>query len=241
MAQHRSKLQLEALESRITPVGDLDSAFGVGGVVATDASPTRQGDLITEVAVLDDGKILTIGTAFGTGGFGFRPAFSRYNPDGSLDLAFGTNGFAYDPAGFSDIAGAALQEDGKIVVVGPAFGLGTTDFGVARYNPDGTRDLTFGINGFAQASIGNNRDNATSVAIQADGKIVVGGISAPDGTADFQAALARFNSDGTLDTGFANQGTFRAAFSTRTESSDLAIRESDGAIFLAGGIFQPGT
>src|SRR5262249_4274102 len=114
MAQHRPKLRLEALESRITPVGDLDPAFGVGGVVATDASPTRQGDLIAEVAVLDDGKILTIGTAFGTGGGGFRPAFSRYDPDGSLDPTFGTNGFAYDPAGFSEIAGAAVQEDEKL-------------------------------------------------------------------------------------------------------------------------------
>jgi uncharacterized delta-60 repeat protein len=175
------------------------------------------------------------------GGFGFRPAFSRYDADGSLDLTFGTNGFAFDTAGFNDLFAAAIQEDGKIVVVGLAFGPGTNDLGLARYNPNGTRDRNFGNNGFAQADIGGNRDIGTSVAIQADGKIVVGGISAPDGTGDFQAALARFNSDGTLDTGFANQGTFRAAFNTRSEATDLAIRESDGAIFLAGGIFQPGT
>jgi uncharacterized delta-60 repeat protein len=242
MARNPLKLRLETLESRIVPVGQLDPAFGVGGVVVTDASPTHEGDGIVRVAVLDNGQILTIGTAFGTSGSGFRPVFSRYDSDGSLDLTFGKDGFAYDSAGFSDISDAALQADGKIVVVGQIPGPGTIDFGVARYNPDGTRDLTFGRNGFAQADIDRGkRDIPTSVAIQADGKIVVGGISAPDGTSNFQAALARFNPNGTLDTAFANQGTLRTAFSTQTYAYSLALQDSDGSIYLGGSIFRPGT
>ena len=118
---------------------------------------------------------------------------SRYNADGTQDLGFGTNGVVivtFNNA--SDTArGLALQSDGKIVVVGRALGGTLDDFGVARFNADGTLDTGFGTSGKLSIDINGSFDEALEVLIQPDGRIVVagnGGTSGPLGVdADFAA------------------------------------------------------
>src|SRR5262245_38440498 len=89
---------------------------------------------------------------------------------GDLDLAFGRGGtVTTDLSGADDEAkGVAVQRDGKIVVVGLA-GEGThADFALARYNMDGTLDLTFGAGGKVTTDFAGRGDGATAVAIQAN-------------------------------------------------------------------------
>src|SRR5207249_1001946 len=98
---------------------------------------------------------------------------------------------------------AAMQGD-KIVVAGYGFFAGNYGFALARYNSDGTLDTGFGDGGtvhtdFGQYTVGQ------SVAVQGDGKLVVVGYSR-DSDFNFTFALVRYNSDGSLDTGFGSGG-----------------------------------
>lgn len=135
----------------------------------------------------------------------FLVSYSVY-ATGVLDPTFGTGGkvFFNFGGGSNDFAGASIfQPDGKIVIVGrsgpPGQGGAFDDFGVARLNPDGSFDNTFGTNGRVTTDFGRP-DGASAVAIQPDGKIVVGGSS------DQRYAIARYNANGSLDTGFGTGG-----------------------------------
>ncbi len=129
----------------------------------------------------------------------------------------------------------ALQPDGKIVMVGGRRGSPGLSFIVARYNADGSLDTTFGNNGWVSTTFVNSNEGATSVAIQPDGKIVVGGNI--HSLADI--GIARFNSNGSLDTSFDGDGKVTVGFSDFAGSypdflSSLKIG-NDGKIVFAGG------
>src|SRR5207244_4287411 len=127
-----------------------------------------------------DDKIVAVGTTDANNG---DFAVARYNPDGTLDATFGTNGRVTTDFGHDDKAAAvALQGDGKIVAVGSSEAAGgnffSSKFAVARYNPDGSPDLTFGTNGRVVTGIStfSSDDSANAVAIQPfTNKIVVAG------------------------------------------------------------------
>ena len=147
---------------------------------------------------------------------------------GALDPTFGNGGRVigdfFDPLNVA--LGMAIQADGKIVVVGEGANSNTWDFAVVRYNTDGSLDTSFGGTGIVLTPVGNSHDLATSVAIQADGKIVVAG-----GTGS-SLAVVRYNPNGTLDTSF--NGTGKVITSASSGAGDLAI-QSDGKIVVAGG------
>ena len=98
----------------------------------------------------------------------------------------------------------ALQPDGKIIAVGTTDFISLRgDFAIARYNTDGTLDTSFDGDGKVTTDFSGGHDEARAVALQTDGKIVVGGYATVLGG---QSALARYNSDGTLDTTFSSDG-----------------------------------
>ena len=207
--------------------GDLDSTFGTGGKVTTDFSGSR--DYGQAVAIQSDGKIVVAGFAFyGTYDF----ALARYDTNGALDSTFGTGGkVTTDFGGTADYAWAvAIQSDGKIVAVGMTGN--PFDFALARYNTDGSLDTTFGADGKVITDFGGSYDWATGVAIQSDGKIVVVGVSIDQ--ANF--ALARYNTDGSLDTTFgaAGNGKVSTNFSGKSDQSLAVAIQSDGKIVVAG-------
>ncbi len=136
-----------------------------------------------------------------------------------LDKTFGTNGtmvtfIAGGDSDYDEGFSSAIQNDGKIVVAGWSTDSSINySFAVARFNSNGTLDNTFGTNGTARTFIhggDSTNDKAYSVAIQTDGKIVVAGYSVDTtgGTSYASFALARFNSNGTLDNTFGTNGTF---------------------------------
>ena len=151
---------------------------------------------------------------------------------GTLDSTFGKAG-KVTTTGF--VAGSiALQTDGKIVAAGGALGSNWgADFALTRYNANGTVDTTFGTGGKVTTDFGSPHDGASSVAIQADGKIVAaGGSEDSNFIADF--ALARYNSNGTLDTSFGTGGKVVTGFGGVSASAYSIAIQRDGKIVLAG-------
>ena len=132
----------------------------------------------------------------------------------------------------------AIQSDGKIVTAGYSQISQYGAFALARYNTDGSLDNTFGTNGTARNYIpggDNSQDDAFSVAIQSDGKIVAAGASASHMNSDFAFALARYNADGTLDNTFGTNGTVRSVIGSGSDDQAYSVAiQSDGRIVAAG-------
>lgn len=149
-----------------------------------------------------------------------------------LDPTFGSDGKASSEAFGGDRSAMALQADGKIVIVGGTF----TDFVLARFNANGTLDTSFdGDRKVTTDLVADEQEEALSVAIQGDGKIVVAGYTGTPGAggpANF--AIARYNADGTLDTTFGNEGTLRIDFFGSTDIAESVIVQPDGSIVLGG-------
>jgi len=206
------------------PNGALDPTFGGNGKVSNNA-------LRPAVAMVrqSDGKLVILSE---------QSRLSRYNVDGAQDLSFGTNGVAITTFNNgSDVPrGLALQGDGKIVVVGRAFGGTLDDFGVARFNTNGTLDTDFGTNGKVLIDINGSFDEAIVPLIQPDGSIVVagtGGTSGPLGV-DSDFAAVRLTSDGDLDSGFGTGGKVRTNIAGRADLVTSALLQPDGKIIVAG-------
>jgi uncharacterized delta-60 repeat protein len=162
----------------------------------------------------------------------------RLNADGTLDTSFGTAGWiSLDFSGGADVANAvALQADGKIILAGTAdqgAASTQTDFALARFNSDGTPDSSFGTAGKQTTDFGNSPDFAEALTIQAaDRKILIAGHSATGANTDF--ALARYNTDGSLDTTFGASGRVIQDFSGSHDYAYSLAIQGDGKILAAG-------
>jgi uncharacterized delta-60 repeat protein len=213
-----------------TSSGSLDSNFGVDGKVTTAVGSMF--DSIRDVVIQADGSIVAVGSS-PTGTYTSLFAIARYKSDGSLDTSFNSTGKVTTAVGsISDIASTAIiQADGKIVVVGgSASQPGNDIFALARYNTNGTLDTSFGTGGTVTTTIGN-ASFANSVAIQRDGKIVVAGSAFISATSEF--ALARYNTDGSLDTGFGNSGIVTTSTGTSSVALYVCVQTND-KIFAVG-------
>lgn len=193
--------------------GDLDATFGTNGITTTDFSSTVLLSMpATGSATLiqPDGKIVVTGRdGINQPGIGGNPkvALARYNANGTLDATFGTGGkvlISFFPAPQINLARAiTIQTDGKLVVAGMAGPNEQTASGaLARFNSDGTLDTTFGTGGKVLLNVSAGLGNGfRGVTVQSDGKIVA------VGAAGQNAMVARFNTNGTLDTTFGGSGT----------------------------------
>ena len=175
------------------------------------------------VAVQPDGRVVIAGV---TNNFYSGLALARLNTDGSLDLSFGTNGKITTSA-VDDASAVAIQSDGKIVAAG-----GYNGFELARYNTNGSLDTSFGTNGIASATIGTSGGTPQAVKIQSDGKIVVAGFASSSGGPE-QFALARFNTNGILDSSFGSGGEILTTIETGCAAYGAGI-QPNGKIVAAG-------
>ena len=209
--------------------GDLDTTFSGDGIAATNF--TSDNDLALSVAIQADGKIVAVGRA---GGLGGQFAVLRYNTDGTLDTTFSGDGkVATNFTGGEDYAqGVVIQSDGKIVAAGRAAGSNPM-FAIARYNPDGTLDTTFSSDGRLRTDFSPAREVAWDVALQSDGKIVAAGYTSNRGGGRW--ALARYNPDGALDSGFDDDGRVTTNFTASFDAATAVAVQTDGKIVAAGG------
>ncbi len=214
------------------PAGTLDTSFGSGGKVTTTFGSSTD-DYAYAVALAPDGKIVVAGRSYNGTNNDF--ALARYNADGSLDTSFGSGGKVTTGIHTGDdVAYAlALAPDGKIVVAGYT-DAGSTgyDFALARYNADGSLDTTFGSGGKVTTAFGSGTDEAYALALAPDGKIVVAGRSRNGANYDF--ALARYHTDGTLDTSFGSGGKVVTAIGANTDEAYALALDPDGKIVAAG-------
>jgi uncharacterized delta-60 repeat protein len=206
------------------PAGGLDPNFGTSGVTTTDFAGNL--DVVRGLALQPDGKLVTGGitTSVVAGVTNTDFGLARYLSDGSLDPTFGAGGRVVTEFGSADeIWGIALETDGKIVAAGRT----GTNIAVARYNPDGSLDPTFGAGGKVVTDLGST-EVARSVAIQPDGKLLVAGQTGGD------FAVVRYNADGSLDTGFGSSGVVRTDFGGGTDLARTVLVQPDGKIVVAG-------
>ena len=211
--------------------GTIDFSFGTGGIVKTSLSTGR--DYCYAVAlqsVSETERILVAGSSLGA------MAVVRYNPDGSLDPSFGSGGVvmvSFPPSTSASANAVAVQSDGKIVLAG---GDGTK-FALARLTREGALDPSFGANGKVMVGFstrGSSTSHSNGLAIQADGKIVVGGYADNAVKSSFDFAVARLLDNGALDSTFGSGGKVLTDFGNTSDlMQDLAI-DAVGNIVAAG-------
>ncbi|MEH2286309.1 DUF4347 domain-containing protein, partial [Nostoc sp.] len=220
---------MSAYASILTVV--LDTSFGGGGIVTTEFNNSPLGlpsaDVGRSITLQADGKIIVAGlsnTDF---------ALARYNSDGSPDTSFSSDGKLitdFSTGGFLSVPSTdvgysvTVQANGKIIVAGQANG----NFGLARYNTNGSLDTSFNGTGKVTTDFGFV-EIGYSVAVQADGKIIVAGLS----NTDF--ALARYNTNGSLDTSFNGTGKVTTDFGFIAVDTGYSVAvQADGKILVAG-------
>ena len=215
---------------RYHPDYSLDTTFDGDGVVTTAFGTTR--DYGIDVAMQADGKLLVAGVS---GEWpSYKYALARYNTDGSLDTSFSEDGkVAIDLGASVDYGNSiAVQADGKILVGGASWAGGQSNFGLLRFNPDGSLDTSFDGDGKVSTDFDLSSDSGTSTVVQVDGKIIVAGDTDANGNLDF--ALARYQADGSLDASFGVGGKVITAIGTGNDSARGMTLQSDGKILVSG-------
>lgn len=229
-----------------------DPSFGTNGQVITP-TPENLGNITLQDFVLQpDGKILAVGRHVYVGmqtSF-VRFLLVRYNADGSFDQTFGNNGIFSTDFGGNGLAIAfsvALQADGKILVGGEFFPrvLGRADRNdaiLARFNPDGTPDNSFGNNGAVIIDLAffeeiSNEDIRKVIAL-ADGKIITVGLkysrhASYEDVWTASTAILRFNADGTPDNNFGQQGKVISNVLSVSETPGTAVLSGDGKLLVS--------
>jgi uncharacterized delta-60 repeat protein len=233
---------------RLNTDGSVDNSFtfsnaglltGQSGLVLTNFPGTGT-DIANSLAVEPDGTLVAAGEASASAASSAF-AVAAYNPDGTPDADFNAVGRATTNFNGIDLAsGVAVQSDGSIVAAGTAARfLGLPQFAVARFLPDGTLDPNFGSGGKVTTTFPNTvgGDQASSVALQSDGKILVAGTSSDspqNGGQNF--ALARYNPDGTLDQTFSFDGLVNTDLfgGERNDSATALALQPDGKIVVVG-------
>jgi uncharacterized delta-60 repeat protein len=212
--------------------GSLDTSFDGDGKVTT---PIGIDEMAQSVAIQSDGKIVVAGWTFNGGGAGGDVALVRYNTNGSLDTTFNTTGKVVTPVGSNDDGANSvkIQPDGKIVAAGYSINASSnTDFAVVRYNTNGSLDTSFNGTGKVTTPVLSSDDNASSAALQSDGKIVVAGRSSNGANFDF--ALVRYNTGGSLDTSFDGDGKVTTPIGSGFDEASSVAIQPDGKIVAAG-------
>jgi uncharacterized delta-60 repeat protein len=228
--------------ARYNANGTLDTTFGSGknkGKFTTDMGGV---DIIYDMAIQTDGKILVAGQTTNAQNKVII-ALARYTSSGSLDTTFGTGGKVITSIGiasgspsFIKPVGMALQSDGRIVIATRSdLGGGAVGFLVSRFNANGSADTSFGSGGqVTNDFVTGFTDGADTVVVQGDGKIVAGGTTGTDGggTTNSYLALARYNANGTLDS-TSGAGGFVSTTQVLGAVTDMAL-QSDGKIVVGG-------
>jgi uncharacterized delta-60 repeat protein len=215
---------------RYSANGDLDHGFATEGKAIT---PIGAGDdRGYAIVVQPDGKIVVAG--YTNNGSKEEFVLVRYNVNGTLDISFDTDGKKNISIGNNNdrALSIALQPDGKIVLAGYSNNNSGSDFALARCNPDGSLDASFGVGGIATTSIGIGTDVANSLILLPDGKIVTTGYYFVGTKAAF--ALVRYLADGSLDQSFNIDGIITTSIGPIGDFSTTVLLQPDGKYVVVG-------
>ncbi|MCW3124779.1 MAG: hypothetical protein JWO03_437 [Bacteroidetes bacterium] len=217
--------------ARYTAAGVLDTTFGDHGRAITSLSPY---DNIGTAIGTQDGWSIVVGGMVSDGStddFGLV----RYTRDGIVDSTFGVNGIVVTDllsGSDDDLAAIAIAADSGIVAGGTTYGSGSTQyFSLARYTRNGALDNNFGTSGRV-VHTGSADDETYAVALQPDGKVVIGGYSTNGTNDDF--GLLRLMADGSVDNSFGTNGHVITAVGDSDEAMYSLLVQPDGRIIAAG-------
>jgi uncharacterized delta-60 repeat protein len=220
--------------------GILDDSFGApNGYILQPVSTGSNSDIGYSLAIDKNGKILLGGYCWDTTISKYAFCIARFNPDGSLDTTFGTsgNGYIIQPIGSNGDYGVslAIDKNDKILLGGYCLNGSNYDFCVARFKSDGSSlDNTFGTSnsGYIIQPIGTSHDTGYSLKIQPDDNILLGGFCHNGSNYDF--CVARFNSNGSLDTSFGTGGYKTISITSGNDYAYSLAIQPNGNILLGG-------
>lgn len=218
---------------RLNVDGTLDNTFDGDGKVVTSVNATPS--TVTGLKVQSDGKIVAAGYTTSTNDV----AVARYNTDGSPDTSFDSDGIVTTNVAVDLVNGLRIQSDGKLVVFGRSSAGGPFQFLSVRYTTSGGLDSSYSGTGIVTTQVGaEGLSNATSALLDTNGKIVLTGYVDTFLNADL--ALARYNSDGSLDSSFDGDGKVTTELGNTSERGYKIAFQPDGKIVVAGDGYSDG-
>jgi uncharacterized delta-60 repeat protein len=229
---------LASIASSFGQAGSLDPTFGSGGITTTSFKRHAYG---YAVAVQADQKIVVAGLSDAATTAGYDFALARYNSDGSIDPTFNNNGKVNTDFGSAsdEATCTVIQPDGKIVAAGVWDNGIDFDFALARYQTNGKLDRTFSQDGKVTTNFGTNaEDDLYAVALQSDGKIVAAGSTHIVTHLDIKFAVARYNTNGSLDTTFGTGGKLTTFIGGNSCDGFAVVIQPDGKIIVGGDSYQ---
>ncbi len=217
---------------RLNSDGLLDNTFATNGIFNISLGTSTEE--LNDIKVLPDNKILLAGSA-GDTDVNENFALVKLNADGTLDNSFGDNGIVvHDVTGkFDRIKAIAVMSSGDILGAGAVWEeTRVLTSSLVRFNSDGSIDESFGTNGVISITPGPAASFFNDVEILPDGSILAAGVLDYNSQYDFMAA--RFNSDGTLDSQFGEEGVFATLDADISRYLSSMQAQSDGKLVLIG-------
>ena len=212
--------------------GTLDTSWNSTGKVITSIGG---GAVATSITLQPDGKVLLAGYC-STGPYGSNDDFcaARYLANGTLDSTWNGTGTVITPIGASDDVATSmtLQPDGKVLLAGFCNNAGKSNFCAARYLSNGSLDTTWNGTGKVTTSIVTGSNSANAITLQPDGKVLLAGTC--DNGTDYDFCVARYLSNGTIDTTWNGTGTVITPIGTGSDYATSITLQPDGKVLLAG-------
>lgn len=240
-ANTTDNLGWDAALIRYNTDGTLDTAFDSSGKVVVDLGSV---EAINDIALQSNGKIVAVGTTLSGGNNRFL--VMRFNADGSLDTNFGTSGYLvehFTENTLEDAYSVAILDDDSLIVAGRGIKPdGYSSISLLKLTAGGALDTGFSGDGRLAVTFGNS-SGASSVAVDSEGRFVVGGYRRVSSTSDYEFLLLRYTAAGTLDPDFGTGGQVVTPFGapyTNQQISSLALQD-DGKIVVAGNGYIPAT
>ena len=224
--------------------GSVDESFGSNGSVILKINQLY--GVANSVIIQPDKKIVVAG--YSDTGSATNFILARFDSEGVIDTSFGagndgivtqTNDASF--ASVTEVCSTAIQADGKLLVAGSSY-KGTNqgyDFTLMRYDQFGVLDPTFGTGGVVTTDFNSSTDIARSIIVQHDGKLVVAGYS-HNGDLGYDAALARYTTEGNLDTSFGNNGKVLTDFGSANDYAYALTEATDNTKLALTGWLENG-
>lgn len=207
--------------------GTLDGSFANSGTLIVQVGSARS--YARNIAIQPDGKIVIGAYTYDDIASDF--ALVRLNADGTLDSSFGTNGITIVDNGSHEVVDAmTILNDGKILLAGNNY----DNFLAARFNTDGSLDTSFGTNGWTTTIFDSSYGQVKDATSQNDGKILLSGFASDISTGRHKIAVARFNTDGTIDSTFGTSGQVSFNIGSFDDYGAGVAVQTDGKIMIGG-------
>jgi len=232
----------DAAVARLTGNGEPDTSFSADGSFTLDIRGVGGDDRVEDLAQQDDGKLLAFGWAENADGSSSHMAILRFRTNGMLDPTFSGDGVLLVKfRGYSGAYGyaGAIQDDGRILLagqVGKIVSATEWDFAVARITSGGRLDGTYGGGDGRVVTNFSGDDGIQAIAVQSDGKALVGGWAHNPTQDNYRSAFARYRTNGTLDPTFSRDGKKILDVSDVNDEVDGIKIRGDGKSVAVSGV-----